>query len=415
MSIVEHQSSTREPESLITKAAERDDEVRMAHDLMAKSHTPNYYRASEWFETCGLGYPGFRREHTRIALWKGELAGALRITTDTVRLGEARLKMGGLGWVTTEPRHRHKGVCSALMRHTLRYMKEHGYHVSMLFGIPNFYHRFGYTTVLPEHTVSVDAIEAHSSGEPKMRVRTIKPGDIPAMQRIHSENDAEVPCSLLRSRAHFSNKWDLFRKARVLTTEQGKVEGYVVARTTRDDIRVEEMGGSSPAVFQDILAVCASIAHDEFRGRIRFSVPPGHPFSHYLLRYASTRETQVVREEGGMMAFIDLGETLENLIPEWESMLAHSIWRDRRVEMTLVVDGQPFRLRANHGVVDVAEFTGRNKFSLTSAELMQLVTGYRYLNDILEEERRILTSEARELLAVLFPKRDPFVWPLDRF
>jgi hypothetical protein len=46
---------------------------------------------------------------------------------------------------------------------------------------------------------------------------------------------------------------------------------------------------------------------------------------------------------------------------------------------------------------------------------MHLVTGYRFLDDVLAQRRRILSPEARLLLAALFPKRTPYVWLLDRF
>ena len=38
----------------------------------------------------------------------------------------------------------------------MAYMTENGFDVSMLFGIPNFYHKFGYATVLPETYVEID-------------------------------------------------------------------------------------------------------------------------------------------------------------------------------------------------------------------------------------------------------------------
>ena len=40
---------------------------------------------------------------------------------------------------------------------------------------------------------------------------------------------------------------------------------------------------------------------------------------------------------------------------------------------------------------------------------------HRYLEDVLAQRRRILSPEARLLLAALFPKCSPYVWLLDRF
>ena len=162
---------------LIVKPVETDEELRLANDLMAKAHWPDYFAALHWMETCGAGYPGFQREHTRIALWRNELAGALRLTTETVRLGEARLRTGGLGWITTEGRHRQKGVCRALMLDAFKYMQAHNYHVAMLFGIPNFYHRFGFATTLFDYTITMELEDALTAGRGIHRAREAKPGD----------------------------------------------------------------------------------------------------------------------------------------------------------------------------------------------------------------------------------------------
>ena len=115
------------------------------------------------------------------------------------------------------------------------------------------------------------------------------------------------------------------------------------------------------------------------------------------------------------MTFVDVGEALESMIPEWESLLARSAARDDRAELTFVVNNAPYRIRANCGAMDVANVPGKNKVGLTAAELMHLVTGYRLAQDVLAARRRIVTPEARALIGVLFPKRAPYVWHFDRF
>ena len=401
---------------LVVRIAETDEELRLANDLMAKAHWTDYFAALHWMETCGAGYPGFLREHTRIALWKNEIAGALRITTETFRLGEARLKTGGLGWVTTAARHRQKGVCRALLDNTFRYMQAHNYHAAMLFGIPNFYHRFGFATTLFDYTITMDLEDALTAPRASYRAREAKPGDIPAIQRIHSGNDAGIACSLLRSSAHITNKWDHRGKGmRVLTDDKGKVLAYFIARKTADRLTVEEIGVSDGAVCDALLGACAQTANEETVGRIQFLAPPPHVFARFLLQYKTTHQMHVVRDSGGMMAFVNLGEAIESLIPEWESLIAKSSLFDRRIELTLLVDSAHCRVRTNRGAVDIAPYPGANKIGLSSEDMIRLVTGYLHVEDVLAKRRRMITAEARTLLDVLFPKRDPYVWTFDRF
>jgi len=126
-------------------------------------------------------------------------------------------------------------------------------------------------------------------------------------------------------------------------------------------------------------------------------------------------EARIENDGGGMMAFINVAETLESMVPEWDSLLAKSIARELRTEFTLVLGKSAYRIRANRGAIDVSTNPGASKVSLKNGDLMHLLTGYRHPNDILESRRCILTTDARILFTTLFPKRNPYVWRFDRF
>lgn len=407
-------SSTRPPE-LEVRAPRHPDEIGFANDLMAKVYYRNYYEGLQQIRVFAKGYPGNRPEYTRLAYWNGELAGTLRVTADTIRLGEARLHMGGLGWVSTAEEHRHKGVARELILDTLQFLRTRGFHVAMLFGIPNFYHRFGFTTTLAEYQIDLATVDATAAPAHGLRVRRIKPGDVPLIQRFHNHSDACTACSLIRIAPHISNRWDQWKEARVLTDDRGKVLAYFVPRRTAEGLNIDEIGFQDRSLCGPLLHACAAMATEEVTQQLRFHAPPEHPFIQYLLQFRSRHEMQVLRDEGGMMAFVNLGETLESMIPEWEAQLQISALRTLHVETTLVVDRVPYRVRAHRGALDITPAPGQNKFSLTKPELMHLLTGYRYLDDILAQRRRILTPESRLLLQALFPKRSPYVWQLDRF
>ena len=67
-----------------------------------------------------------------------------------MRIGTAQVRMAGIGDVYTNRQYRMKGYMRHLYEDTLNYMTAEGYDVSMLFGIPNFYTKFGYATSLPD-------------------------------------------------------------------------------------------------------------------------------------------------------------------------------------------------------------------------------------------------------------------------
>lgn len=400
---------------LLIKGVETTEEHRLALDLMSKVHMTDSFAALRWLETNSDAYPGFRREHTRIAVRKGEICAALRLTTDTLRIGEARLKMGGIGWVTTAGWHRDKGIARRLIQHSMQYLRDHNYHVSMLFGIPDFYHRFGFTTTLAEYGVIVPVREAAEVNHTPYRLRNGKPGDIPAIQRLHNNNDTQTACSIIRSAAHFSAKWKRWEDLQVITDEKGKVIAYLLPKQGEGEITLEETGVAGHAACAALLHACSRIATGQYAAQLRFLAPPPHPLMQFLMRHRSIHEMRITRNQDGMMAFVNLGETLESMIPEWESQLGLSAARALRTECTLILNRKPWRIRANRGAIDIGPFAGANKVSLSEAELMQLITGYRYLDEILAQHRRIITTEGRALLAALFPKRAPYVWHTDRF
>lgn len=402
------------PDFEVRGVTDEDDRTR-AHDLMAKTFGPNYFAVRQQLDNVLAQYPGFQREHTRVAIRKGELAGALRITTDTIRIGEARLKMGGFGWVAVDDAFRKQGVASLLIEDALSYMRNHNYHVSMLFGVVDFYHRFGFTTMLADYATSVDVFEAERAEHSSYRIRAGKPGDIRAIHKLHNQDEGAIACSIVRSTAHITNQWERWKPVQVITDERGKVRAYFLPRVHKNELLIDELGIAGPDACGALLHACAQLAVEHHAPKIHFAAPPSHPFSKYLLRFESKHEMWIKRNRDGMMAAVNLGETLESMIPEWESQLSQSVLVQERMEVTLLVEKKPFRIRANRGAIDVAPQSGENKVSLNGGEFVQLLSGYRYLDEVLATRRRILNQQGRAFLEVLFPKRTPFVWPLDHF
>ena len=81
------------------------------------------------------------------------------------------------------------------------------------------------------------------------------------------------------------------------------------------------MGVAGKEVFEATLYACAMAAHRACLSQLRFAAPPNHPLIRHLLQYRSTHEMAISRNSGGMIAIVDLVETLESLIPEWEQQV----------------------------------------------------------------------------------------------
>lgn len=399
----------------IIKGVETAEEEEGVLDQIAKIHFHGYYPARSQLGTYLANYPEYRREHTRILLVDGQLASCLCLFTHTIRIGEARMKMGGIGNVTTVGPYRGRGYAALLMSDTMRFMKARGYHVSTLFGIADFYHRWGFSSVLPEYASVIDLRETMATPGRAEKTRAMKPGDISSVLLMHNRNDAASSCSIIRSSGHFSNRWERWRKARVMTDSRGRVVAYYLGRPAGEEFQIDELGALDRTWFDSLLRACVANAHAEYTARVRLNIPPSHDFVKFLMQYRSDHETHVYRNSNGMVAAVNLEETLECMIPEWESSLLNASATSLCATVTLLVDRNPCRIRAHRGAIDVAAVPGENKVSLSTQEFVQVLTGHRYIDELVGAKRRSLNPAALPFLRVLFPKRTPYVWQLDRF
>jgi hypothetical protein len=246
-------------------------------------------------------------------------------------------------------------------------------------------------------------------------VRDGKPGDVQAIQKMHDTHDLDTACSIIRCAAHISHQWRLWDGLRVVTNQNGTPIAYFLKKDAGGRLQVREVGLQRREHCSVLLQAIGQEARAHFLHEIGIVAPPSHAFVQYLMRYKSRHEMRLTQNEGGMMALVNTAETLESMIPEWEQALVSGGLVEDRAEVTLLVDRKPYRVRANRGAIDVAQQSGVNKFGVSGGDLMLLLSGYRYFEEVFAQQRRMISAEGRALLAALFPKRTPFVWPMDRF
>ena len=115
-----------------------------------------------------------------------------------------------------------------------------------------------------------------------------------------------------------------------------------------------------------------------------------------------------------MVVDLNVEETLETMISEWESRIDQSLLRALDEEVTLYIDKTPYRIRTHYGILDIARQSGRNKFSIESATLTKLLFGSIPLSEVYAQWPRLITPQGRAMLDALFPQRFPSLTYLDR-
>ncbi|MCS7192880.1 MAG: GNAT family N-acetyltransferase [Armatimonadetes bacterium] len=130
--------------------------------------------------------------------YEGKDVSRLLLFDLNVRFGEAVVRMGGIGGVETDEPYRMKGLARKLMEATNDYMQKAGFDIGGLFGIPNFYERWGYITVLPEYRLFVSTENLKSAKLCHSVVNYDNNLHKDKVLKIYEDNNCRRICSVVR-------------------------------------------------------------------------------------------------------------------------------------------------------------------------------------------------------------------------
>ena len=121
-------------------------------------------------------------------LHEGEVVSWLFIIDLEMRIGSAVVRTGIITRVGTEKAHRNRGFSRCVMNDALNYMREADFEMSSLFGIQNFYEKWGYARTIPTYIFDI-ATEAIASAVLRHRVVNYAEEHRLALLRMYNENN----------------------------------------------------------------------------------------------------------------------------------------------------------------------------------------------------------------------------------
>jgi len=419
---------------------------------------------------------------------ESETISRLLIADRQMRVGCAKVRMGGIGGVWTDADHRKRGHMRAVMDHGIEFMREEGFEVSLLFGITDFYPRWGYATMIPDERLVIpteNALRAASD----LRVRAYRRGEMPRLERIYDSLNALRTCSIVRpyfrplkpmrrsshrpGRASLPNSLaptipkDTFRMGtRFFTTvtifvvedQRGRIVGYGVydrehldphtgERTPiEDEVAVAEVGATQEQAYDAILAHLGKLASRRKVEQIVAFVPVDDPFALHCRSYGAEQHISTRADGSAMMRIINLEQLMGKLAPELTRRVAG---RGLSAKLSVVTDIGSVAVRVSNRSARVVTSLKGADYTLELAQwkLLQLLIGYRTLEDVLADPRKVafvpssggrvrrrhgaalagsvtcpararkarVPTKLRELAAALFPTQWPFCWRPDWF
>lgn len=355
------------------------------------------------------------RKHTRELLVDHKVLSRLLVIDYQMRIGSAQVKMGGIGDVATKIEHRMKGYARKLMEDSVEYMKNKGYDVSVLFGIPDFYHKFGYSHCLPEYKLIIRTknAEASKSLAGKYKVRQIQKKDFDALLQLYNKDNQERTCSLVRIKKHFrrfrrGSNWGKQTDSFLIKNAQGLL-AYAVFDKSDREVNIVEVASRSDRLFPTLLYEFTKMAIQRRCGEINLFMPPDHPFAQFVRRYGCQLTIQYSKSGGGMMRVINQPSLFEKIQGELDKRLQRSNInkvslrvKTERGETKLVLGKQLARAQTHF-------------LKLSQDKLIQLLVGHRNIRDVLNDARVKASKDIEPVANILFSGSLPYTWLPDHF
>jgi len=366
------------------------------------------------------------REHTREMWIDGEEKSVchLIVIDYAMRIGTTVVRMAGIGGVYTNREHRKKGYMRRLYEDTVHYMIAEGYDISMLFGIENFYTKFGYTAGLAGFECKVKTRDAEMAGETAAGTTITRPigeADMPAVLDLYNANNATRMCSVVRTiddfpKFHKGTWYGAPPDTQLWEDANGKLLAYAVWDQYDKAVKVAEIEASADALFPTLLSFFAAQAVDKRCEDVQLFIPPDHPFAEYVQRFGAEWKVTYPRYGSGMLRLLNQQPFFEKIAPELERRLALSRYAGYTGALTFQTDLGTVALVINRGSIAVADGAREGlRLELSQDKLTQLVIGYRSARDVLNDSQVKAHGDVLPLLNILFPKGTPYIWVADHF
>ncbi len=407
------------------------EDIKKTSDLISKIFKQdNIFRHYKNLVKFHLKCPFHKNEYSRIVEVGKEIVSHLRIVPVEVRIGEAILKMGGIGTVCTNHYYRNRGFASLLVQEAIKYLKGNNFDVTILFSLKDdFYEKFGFTMAIPEYEciVKVEDIATIKKDNSfiKYEIGRFKKDDLKDIMRIYDEGSKEVVLSVVRTEEYW--KWYYKKFSNAYLVKRGKIPiAYFIADIRGNYIVVKELAFCddnsirADELYRLILSKLSLLAKRINAGMINFKLPPDHPFIEYsLINVGANINISYKRTAGGMFQIINIENTLKKMIPQFKSYLRNNLPNlDINERFSLIVNSEKFDFFIRKNEVSISKSVqsdSRSFIKCSQQVLSKLLVGYHKAKVILSSTNSSLQGIPEYLVNALFPQRFPFFWENDHF
>ncbi|CAN5257947.1 hypothetical protein BH24CHL2_BH24CHL2_2340 [soil metagenome] len=368
---------------------------------------------------------------TTVVLMRGEeRLSSTEVIPMTMQVGHARLRMDGIGGVATAEEHRYKGYSRRVLEEAMSLMTAGDAVLTTLYGIPNFYPKYGYATLGPEPIIELQTLEERTRFPDGLTVRDGERGDLPALRRLYRNETSTAIGALVRDDDWWI--WGMLDEAlkpdanqvRVVVRDN-MVVGYAWKAATcwwmehwtrhkPDGFKIGEAFAADAEAADGVLAMCRLWSLDEKREQVAMAIPVTGQVGaaarlqnvNVLERYGD--ETEFMGRSTGLVAL------LRAMRPKLESRWRTVIGSMQSFAITVVTGGERATVIGNEQGIEIRTGgDGDIKVAIDPGNVARLVLGGFNPNRVLE--RLGAPKSVVPVLSLLFPQRFPYIYPADRF
>lgn len=365
--------------------------------------------------------PDGELQRIRVAVRDGRVVSCLDIKAAKVLVGDAPLPMGGICNVATLPSERNSGFASALMRDTLRALREQGLCTSILFPFSfRYYRKFGYELAGNHCQFWCRPHNLPPFGEYRY-CRLAGADDIPRVSELYLQTCRQRSCGLLRP----ASRWlelltsDVFQ---MVVYSRDDTTGYMVVRDS-----VDHYGGRLLALEE----LCAETSEAR-RGLIGHLARYSGEAIEWCASATDLTESGVLRSVAPLReGFKPRGIATIRPMFQFRVVDAHAALRARapayagmNAELSLHLrddllgeNQQPLAISASDGTVQI--LAGQRTEQWLDADIRafsQVFCGYVSPAEAVSQGLiQASSQEAIDVAEQLFPRLEPFIPQMDRF
>lgn len=368
---------------------------------------------------------------TRVELTiNDECVSRLTIVPFNIRVGAAQIRMDGISSVRTADEHRKKGYCSRVMDAAIERMTTAGTAITMLYGIRDFYEKFGYATSGPNYLVMLRDVTKGCHLPDGWTARPITSDDLPAARDVYDRATSCATGAAVRSESDLS--WSQIlnperpaeeNECRVIVGPDGLIHAYAwLARWHNHLKQVEdafpdclvfgEVIADSPQSADAVLCVCRLMAQERAQERVLLMAP----HDGWVGMAAMSQDARLMCEYQSsgmsMVRVIDVRRLLKSLRPEIEARLQRSRFEG---SLTIRTDIGDVAIVVGPDGVRVGDASEGLAISMPQTALGRLALGSFPPEDILARLPEPPDPAAAELVQTIFPMRCQHMYIPDRY